>query len=141
MWAVRKNGEIVGGSWMVGVKWADFSQADRVLGQAAVRTAYPLVSDVSSPPDIVPTDSTGPSRSPHQLSLPASRSPHANTPTVGTPIRLAPPASAFRKPGQTPGTATSTPGPQPAAFPVAVGTPGTPSKSMLGQFSDFVFGW
>lgn len=22
MWAVRKNGEIVGGSWMVGVKWA-----------------------------------------------------------------------------------------------------------------------
>jgi nuclear pore complex protein Nup53 len=22
MWAVRKNGEVVGGSWMVGVKWA-----------------------------------------------------------------------------------------------------------------------
>jgi nuclear pore complex protein Nup53 len=22
VWAVRKNGEIVGGSWMVGVKWA-----------------------------------------------------------------------------------------------------------------------
>ena len=160
MWAVRKNGEIVGGSWMVGVKWAvrhpsfiflteiksfcftfqDFSQADRVLGQAATRTAYPLVSDVSSSPDIVPTDSTGPSRSSHQLSLPAARSPHHSTPTVGTPIRLAPSASAFRKPGQTPGTPASTPGPQPTMFPV-VGTPGTPSKSMLGQFSDLVFGW
>lgn len=141
MWAVRKNGEIVGGSWMVGVKWADPSQADRVLGQAAARTAYPLVSDVSSPPDIVPTDSTGPPRLSHQLSLPAARSPHHNTPTVGTPIRLAPSASAFRKPGQTPRTAASTPGLQPAAFPAAVGTPGTPSKSMLGQFSDLVFGW
>ncbi|KAN0121152.1 hypothetical protein V8E52_003740 [Russula decolorans] len=141
MWAVRKNGEIIGGSWMVGVKWADFSQADRVLGQAAARTPYPLVSDVSSPSDIVPTDSTGLSRSSHQLSLPTARSPHHNTPTVGTPIRLAPSASAFRKPGQTPRTATSTPGPQPTAFPTAVGTPGTPSKSMLGQFSDLVFGW
>ncbi|KAF8498736.1 hypothetical protein F5888DRAFT_1691491, partial [Russula emetica] len=139
MWAVRKNGEIVGGSWMVGVKWADFSQADRVLGQAAARTAYPLVSDVSSPSDIVLTDSTGPSRSSHQLTLSVARSPHHNTPTVGTPIRLAPSASAFRKPGQTPRTATSTPGPQPAAFPAAVGTPGSPSKSMLGQFSDLVF--
>jgi nuclear pore complex protein Nup53 len=162
VWAVRKNGEVVGGSWMVGVKWAvrhrlislldkwdqppflfffqDLGQADRVLGQAAARTAYPLVSDVSSPPDIMPTDSTGPSRSSHQLTLPAARSPHHNTPTVGTPIRLAPSASAFRKPGQTPKTATSTPELQPPAFP-AVGAPGTPSKGMLGQFSDLVFGW
>ena len=152
MWAVRKNGEIVGGSWMVGVKWAvrhrlippsteieptlffsfqDLSQADRVLGQAAAR---PLVSDVSSP-DVMLTDSTGPSRS---LAIPG-RSPHNNTPLVGTPIRLAPSASAFRKPGQTPKAAPSTPGLQPVL--PAVGTPGTPSKSMLGQFSDLVFGW
>ena len=153
VWAVRKNGEIVGGSWMVGVKWAvrnrlvhhsmeieltfflffpfqDPSQADRVLGQAT-RTAY---SDVSSTPDVLLTDSAGPSRSPH----PIARSPHSNTPLVGTPIRLAPSVSAFRKPGQTPKAATSTP--QPMALP-AVGTPGTPSKSMLGQFSDLVFGW
>ncbi|KAF8479683.1 hypothetical protein DFH94DRAFT_745151 [Russula ochroleuca] len=132
MWAVRKNGDTVGGSWMVGVKWADLSQADRVLGQGAAR---PLVSDVSSP-DVVLTDSTGPSRS---LTIPP-RSPHNNTPLVGTPIRLAPSASAFRKPGQTPKAATSTPGLQPAVIP-AVGTPGTPSKSVLGQFSDLVFGW
>lgn len=153
MWAVRKNGDIVGGSWMVGVKWAvrhppissfmemginlfcsfqDLGQADRILGQAATRTAYP---DVSSPPDVMLTDSTGPSRSTHQL----ARS-HSSTPLVGTPIRLAPSTSAFRKPGQTPKTSTSTPGLQLTA-PPAVGTPGTPSKSMLGQFSDLVFGW
>jgi len=133
MWAVRKNGDIVGGSWMVGVKWADLGQADRILGgQAAARTAYP---DVSSPPDVMLTDSTGPSRSTHQL----ARS-HSSTPLVGTPIRLAPSASAFRKPGQTLKASTSTPGLQLTAPPV-VGTPGTPSKSMLGQFSDLVFGW
>ncbi|KAH9992784.1 hypothetical protein BJV74DRAFT_834424 [Russula compacta] len=140
IWAVRKNGEVVGGSWMVGVKWADPSQAERVLGQAAARASYPLAPDVSSPSDAAPTDSAGPSRSSHQLVLPPTRSPHSSTPTVGTPIRLAPSTSAFRKPGQTPKVATSMPGPQPGT-PLAVGTPGTPSKSMLGQFSDLVFGW
>ena len=164
IWAVRKNGEVVGGSWMVGVKWAvrhrlilpsmrtglncivlffsfqDPSQAERVLGQAAARATYPLAPDVSSPSDAAPIDSAGPSRSSHQLVLPPTRSSHSSTPTVGTPIRLAPSASAFRKPGQTPKAATSTPGPQPTA-PLAMGTPGTPSKSMLGQFSDLVFGW
>jgi nuclear pore complex protein Nup53 len=154
VWAVRKNGEVVGGSWMVGVKWAvrhvisrrckvdsissfqDSNQAERVLGQSVARVAYPLAPpDVSPSSDIVSADFVGPSRSP-----PTVRTPHNNTPTVGTPIRLAPSASAFRKPGQAPKAATSTPGLQPAA-PAAVGTPGTPSKSVIGQFSDFVFGW
>jgi nuclear pore complex protein Nup53 len=153
VWAVRKNGEVVGGSWMVGVKWAvrhisrrcevdsnssfqDSSQAERVLGQSVARVAYPLAPpDVNSSTDIVFADSAGPSRSP-----PTARTPHNNTPTVGTPIQLAPSASAFRKPGQVPKAATSMPGLRLAA-PAAVGTPGTPSKSMIGQFSDFVFGW
>ncbi|KAI0255761.1 hypothetical protein BJV78DRAFT_1173107 [Lactifluus subvellereus] len=132
MWAVRKNGEVVGGSWMLGVKLADPSQAERVLSQSVARLPYP--PDVNPPSDAVPADSVGPSHSP-----PTARSPYNSTPTVGTPIRLAPSASAFRKPGQAPKPATSTPGQ--SAPPAAVGTPGTPSKSVLGQFSDFVFGW
>lgn len=122
------------------VSLQDPGQADRVLGQAAIRTAYAPSPDVGSPSETVPADSAGSSRSPHQLAIPASRSSHNNTPTVGTPIRLAPSTSAFRKPGQGTKAATSTPGPQPATTPV-VGTPGTPSKGMIGQFSDFVFGW
>ncbi|KAI9464541.1 hypothetical protein BJY52DRAFT_1249752 [Lactarius psammicola] len=137
MWAVRKNGEIVGGSWMVGVKWADPAQAERVLGQSISRTtAYLPTPDVSPPLDPAPADPLGSSRLSHQHS--GSRSPHNGTPAVGTPIRLAPSTSAFRKPGQGPKPATG--GQQPAT-PAAVGTPGTPSKSMIGQFSDLVFGW
>ncbi|KAI9508185.1 hypothetical protein F5148DRAFT_1357234 [Russula earlei] len=139
MWAVRKNGEIVGGSWMVGVRWADASQAERVLGQGVTRSAYSLVPDVSSSSDTPLPNSTGASRLSPQLALSGPRLTQSNTPTVGTPIRLAPSTSAFRKPGQAPKATTNTPGSQPAA-PV-VGTPGTPSKSMLGQFSDLVFGW
>ncbi|KAI0272627.1 hypothetical protein BC834DRAFT_966623 [Gloeopeniophorella convolvens] len=140
MWAVRKNGEIIGGSWMVGVKWADPSQVERVLGHSVARTAvYSPAPDVGSPPDAMPVDAAEPSRASHQHGMSTSRSQHNNAPSVGTPIRLAPAASAFRKPGQTPKAATSTPGPQPAT-PAAVGTPGTPSKSMIGQFSDLVLG-
>jgi nuclear pore complex protein Nup53 len=122
------------------VSLQDPSQADRILGQAATRTAYAPAPDVSSPSDAMPVDSIGMSRSPHPLSLPPARSSHSNTPTVGTPIRLAPSTSAFRKPGQGSKPTTSTPGSQPATAPV-VGTPGTPSKGVIGQFSDFVFGW
>ncbi|KAI9440462.1 hypothetical protein H4582DRAFT_1812156 [Lactarius indigo] len=131
MRAVRKNGEIVGGSWMVGVKWADPAQAERVLGQSIARTsAYLPTPDISPPSDPAPADPLVSSR--------LSRSPHGGTPAVGTPIRLAPSTSAFRKPGQGPKPATSG---QQLAAPAAVGTPGTPSKSMIGQFSDLVFGW
>jgi hypothetical protein len=140
MWAVRKNGEVVGGSWMVGVKWADPAQAERVLGQSIARTtAYLPTPDLSPPSDPAPADPfLGSSRLSHQPSLSGSRSPHSGTPMVGTPLRLAPSTSAFRKPGQGPKPATS--GQQPST-PAAVGTPGTPSKSMIGQFSDLVFGW
>ncbi|KAH9975832.1 hypothetical protein BGW80DRAFT_65766 [Lactifluus volemus] len=136
VWAVRKNGEVVSGSWMVGVKWADPSQAERIMGQSVARIAYPLATpDFSPSSDIVSGDSVGPSRSSQ-----TARTPHSNTPTVGTPIQLAPSTSAFRKPGLAPKPVASSPG-LPLAAVAAVGTPGTPSKSMLGQFSDLVFGW
>ncbi|KAH9072226.1 hypothetical protein EDB83DRAFT_2361782 [Lactarius deliciosus] len=128
MWAVRKNGEIVSGSWMVGVKWADPAQAERVLGQSIARTTtYLPTPDITPSSDPPPVDPLGSSRLSHQHSLSGSRSPHGGTPAVGTPIRLAP--------------STSCVSGQQLAAPVAVGTPGTPSKSMIGQFSDLVFGW
>ena len=162
MWAVRKNGETVGGSWMVGVKWAvrhsfslgfqtsdfllcqDPAQAEHVLGQSIGRTTpYLPTPDVSPPSDPATADPfMGTSRVSNQHSMSGSRSPLSGTPTVGTPIRLVPSTSAFRKPGQGQGQ-----GPKPATggqqltTPAVVGTPGTPSKSVLGQFSDLVFGW
>ena len=69
------------------------------------------------------------------------------TPSVGTPIRLAPSTSAFRKGGiaSTP-IADSRPKPAEgsAGFGASVaGTPqqATPSKGVLGQVSDLIFGW
>ncbi|KAJ6493769.1 hypothetical protein DFH09DRAFT_1252518 [Mycena vulgaris] len=45
MRAVRKNGEILGGSWMVGVKWADPAQAEALLKLPVVRHSSPLEAD------------------------------------------------------------------------------------------------
>ena len=64
-----------------------------------------------------------------------------STPTVGTPIKLAPSASAFRRPGV---------GAPPVAAPVphtplfsasASNVQASPSKGVLGQVSDLIFGW
>ncbi|THH02650.1 hypothetical protein EW026_g215 [Hermanssonia centrifuga] len=61
MRAVRKNGEVLGGAWMIGVKWADPAQAEAALGSSLIRSPFPLSSppDVSSPgPDISVSDSS-----------------------------------------------------------------------------------
>ena len=42
MWAVRKNGEIVGGSWMVGVKWAVRLSLTALLGFEASGLSFLL---------------------------------------------------------------------------------------------------
>ena len=63
------------------------------------------------------------------------------TPTVGTPIRLAPSTSAFRRPGA---GAPVTPSPLQPAVPMPASVSGmqqSPSKGMLGQVSDLLFGW
>jgi hypothetical protein len=124
----------------------DPAQAEHVLGQSIGRTTpYLPTPDVSPPSDPAPADPfLGSSRVSNQHSLSGSRSPLSGTPTVGTPIRLAPSTSAFRKPGQGQGQGQgpkAATGGQQLTTPAAVGTPGTPSKSMLGQFSDLVFGW
>ncbi|KAF5388667.1 hypothetical protein D9757_004738 [Collybiopsis confluens] len=123
--AVRKNGEILGGSWMIGIKWADPAQAEAVLGQPVHRpslsTSISRDDSSGSNPMIVDEPSTAP------------------VPMVGTPIKLAPSAFAFRKTGSTPKPLT----PQPKAAPVALPLSGGPSpnKGIVGQMSDLIFGW
>ncbi|KAJ7595251.1 hypothetical protein C8J56DRAFT_921935 [Mycena floridula] len=133
MRAVRKNGEILGGSWMVGVKWADPVQVDAMLGQSRVLEAPPSAMAVDEPHSPFHTNSNAGA--------------FHSTPSVGTPIKLAPSASAFRKSG------ASTPVTQPprplAGWSGTPSTPGaapvqpqvSPTKGVIGQVSDMIFGW
>ncbi|KAF7356119.1 hypothetical protein MVEN_00942300 [Mycena venus] len=131
MRAVRKNGEILGGSWMVGAKWADAAQAEALLSQPVVRHSSP-------DPTAMSVDSPGATHAYGGTS----------TPTVGTPIKLAPSASAFRRAA----AGGVSPAPKPAAAPAPQGpswtadattaTAAAPAgKGVLGQVSDMIFGW
>ncbi|KAJ3789759.1 hypothetical protein GGU10DRAFT_371779 [Lentinula aff. detonsa] len=124
--AVRKNGEILGGSWMVGAKWADPAQAEALLGQPVHR---PSLSGT------FPREDSGPSNA---MAV-DDPSPAQAVPMVGTPIKLAPSASAFRKTGATPKPSL----PQPKASTLALPHSGgiSPSKGLVGQVSDLIFGW
>ncbi|KAL0954172.1 hypothetical protein HGRIS_005303 [Hohenbuehelia grisea] len=142
MRAVRKNGDILGGSWMIGVKWADPSQSEALIGQPIPRgsTIQQAGADLSQSPSNAMAVDDGPSN----LATTSS-----TLPLVGTPIRLAPSSSAFRKPGtvekRTPQRSVVTSG-----YASAMGTPvagasvsaqPTPSKGVIGQVSDLIFGW
>lgn len=120
MRAVRRNGEVLGGTWMVGVKWADSAQDPRG-------------------PDF--TTSTSPPRVQIQTSQV-----HAHTDgnamvvdgvaTVGTPIKLAPSVAAFRK--------APAPAPHKSAHAVpvpVVNAQQSPARGVLGQVGDLLFGW
>ncbi|TBU49201.1 hypothetical protein BD309DRAFT_997059 [Dichomitus squalens] len=149
--AIRKNGDIINGSFMVGAKWADPAQAEAVLGPSLARSTTQSPEFVGSGMDI-----DTPSQSPNVFGPPstsrmnvdelvprhgASRTAEPSTPTVGTPIKLAPSTSAFRRPG---GGAPVTPmaAIRPTSLLPASGTPQqSPSKGMLGQVSDLIFGW
>jgi len=136
--AVRKNGEILGGSWMVGVKWADQAQAEALLGQPSARgSTYgdkeAMSVDESMPPSASSAFSSG-------------------TPSFGTPIRLEPSTSAFRRPAPqgskpaTPQAPTLWATPPNAANGGGGGRdaavqPSPSNKSVLGQVSDMIFGW
>ncbi|TFY68219.1 hypothetical protein EVJ58_g1142 [Rhodofomes roseus] len=138
MRAVRKNGDVLSGSWMIGIKWADPAQAEAILGPALGRSEF---GSPGSPPipsssnDIIMSSATSNNIFPSASSRMSVDEPGfgASTPTVGTPIRLAPSASAFRKPG--------------AGSPVKAiqGVPSSvapsPSKGVLEQVGDLIFGW
>ncbi|KAH9852117.1 hypothetical protein C2E23DRAFT_885988 [Lenzites betulinus] len=152
--AVRKNGDIVGGSWMVGAKWADPAQADALLGASLARSTAQSPEFFGASPE---TGATSPSASVFGAPSPTARMSvdevvprHATpmrveptTPTVGTPIKLAPSTSAFRRGG--PGTPSTAPRPNAIPqnmFPASASTAqASPSKGVIGQVSDLIFGW
>ncbi|KAG2367951.1 hypothetical protein BDR07DRAFT_1392091 [Suillus spraguei] len=120
MRAVRRNGEVLGGTWMVGVKWADSAQDPRG-------------------PDFIA------STSPPRVQIQTSQV-HTHTDgnamvvdgvaTVGTPIKLAPSVAAFRK--------APAPAPQKSAHAVhvpVVNAQQSPARGVLGQVGDLLFGW
>ncbi|KAF5364470.1 hypothetical protein D9758_010668 [Tetrapyrgos nigripes] len=153
MRAVRKNGEILGGSWMVGTKWADPAQAEALLGQPIQRNTYDLMPTI---PQIIPrsyNDTSARANSNHERSDSNSNAMQVDsTPSVGTPIKLAPSSSVFRKPGTGGGGADKSQPQTPqkafpgvgsgAGTPSALPAPGpSPSKGIVGQVSDLIFGW
>jgi len=134
MRAVKRNGEILAGSYMVGAKWADQARANETLAQTVGRG---LVSDT-------PVEPTSPS----SMAVDEVPPTHAlvSTPSYGTPIRLAPSAAAFRKPGQSPTqgqqrVVATRSAPPAVGLPSAVPVGQSPGKGMLGQVSDLIFGW
>ncbi|KAJ7464345.1 hypothetical protein FB451DRAFT_1138741 [Mycena latifolia] len=133
MRAVRKNGEVLGGSWMVGAKWADAAQAEALLSQPVVRHSSP-------DPGAMAVDSPSPSPGAHAFG-------GTNTPTVGTPIKLAPSTSAFRRAAAGPSAPKPALAPQAPSWPSdappagAAGAAAPAGKGVLGQVSDMIFGW
>ncbi|KAF8557728.1 hypothetical protein OG21DRAFT_1406343 [Imleria badia] len=119
---VRRNGEVLGGTWMVGVKWADAAAAAAAeLGSSLRASEFATSSTPSQGTQPVPMAIDSPS--------PAAM--------VGTPIKLAPSVAAFRK-GHAPAAAS----PAQKITPVStVPSQGSPDKGMLGQVTDLFFGW
>ncbi|KAF7299831.1 Nucleoporin nup40 [Mycena chlorophos] len=145
MRAVRKNGEVLGGSWMVGAKWADPTAAEALLQQPlpgpGMRYATP------EPASMNMNGNTSMSMSMAVDTPMGSPSPGGFTPMVGTPIKLAPSSSVFRR-GAGGAGAKPAAAPAPAGAPQQVQLPpapaqgqGSPTKGMLGQVSDMIFGW
>ncbi|KAH7914619.1 hypothetical protein BJ138DRAFT_1056637 [Hygrophoropsis aurantiaca] len=132
--AVRRNGEIISGSWMVGVKWADSMQAE-LLGASTIRSSGSQSADFHM------------SQSPqHAMSVDEPSIPSSSVipvTSVGTPIKLAPSVAAFRKAGSSASPAQHAPHPTPAANGGFTGIVAgqSPTKGMLGQVSDLLFGW
>lgn len=122
----------------------DAAQAEAVLGPALTRSTAVYDSYSNSPPDIqVDTSMTmAVDEGFHNDAASPTHGGYLHTPSVGTPIKLAPSVSAFRKGGpdsvqrSTPSTASSGSVASRQQLPQH-----TPSKSVIGQVSDLIFGW
>lgn len=155
--AWKKNGEIIsgdGGRWMVGVKWAvsheqiytkrevsiddhiqDPQLAEQILGSGA--RPFSSFSPVQTP-DVQHTSAdmdVSPDPAFQQLQR-YNASQHEPASSIGTPIRLAPSATAFKKPGSNDGLKTI-----PNKLQNSAAVNGSPAKGVLGQVSDLIFGW
>ncbi|KAF8141724.1 hypothetical protein EV363DRAFT_1308880 [Boletus edulis] len=110
---VRRNGEVLAGSWMVGVKWAD---------SAAAAVAADLGSSL---------------RGSELANLTTTLSQSTQSSAMGTPIKLAPSVAAFRKehaPAAASGQKMTPVSTVPSQGP-------GPNKGVLGQVTDLFFGW
>ncbi|KAF5379484.1 hypothetical protein D9615_006635 [Tricholomella constricta] len=152
--AVRKNGEVLGGSWMVGTKWADPAHAEALLGQSTA-PSHPVPDSTSSGSNAMSIDepTSPPSSSSPQKGAAAAAA--AASYKYGTPLKLVPSSAAFRKHDATPqqpqpqrgwGPMMPVPAAQQQQQPMQQQmqpppSAGSPSKGMLGQVSDLIFGW
>ncbi|KAH0836565.1 hypothetical protein J3R83DRAFT_8265 [Lanmaoa asiatica] len=118
---VRRNGEVLGGSWMIGIKWAD-SAAAADLGSSLRATELATST--------TPAQGTQPSGMAIESPSPAT--------VVGTPIKLAPSVAAFRK-GHV--LAAAPPAQKITSISTVPSQGSSPSKGMIGQVSDLFFGW
>ncbi|KJA23633.1 hypothetical protein HYPSUDRAFT_39829 [Hypholoma sublateritium FD-334 SS-4] len=142
MRAVRKNGDIIAGSWMVGAKLADPSQLDAFQPSARFPFAQSTTQNQS-------TEASNTASNAMAVDEPyAPFHSGTNTPAVGTPIRLAPSMSAFRKTPGIPASASKPATPQQSAWSggllaTSASAPAQPSpnKGVIGQVSDLIFGW
>ncbi|KAG6901680.1 hypothetical protein C0995_009235 [Termitomyces sp. Mi166 len=146
--AVRKNGEVLSGSYMVGTKWADQAQAEAVLSQ--IQSAPTQVAE--SPHDNeMAVDEPSPAS---QKGTTTANLKGGAGGKYSTPSKLAPATAAFRKhnadavatPQPQRGWSSITPGQtahqsQPQTQAGAPPNSSTPNKGMLGQVSDLIFGW
>ncbi|KAF8625014.1 hypothetical protein AX15_005594 [Amanita polypyramis BW_CC] len=130
--AVRKSGEVLCGCYMVGVKWADPAQAESLFSHP------PLFRSTYVPPDTPLQQSSGPDTG-MVIDSNGTQQPHygINTTSVGTPIKLAPSAAAFRR--TTMGTADKTPQQSQPGVPSSRSwIPGVPGALAGGSSSESV---
>jgi nuclear pore complex protein Nup53 len=131
--AVGRNGEVLGGTWMVGVKWAD--------------PFHPALTRASPTPTTAAL-STSPQKAmttPQQPSTPRTGGGGAGS--IGTPLQLAPASSAFKRlvPSQAAAAASSSGGRDRALAEAAKGGPpagqGSSGGGYLGKLGELVFGF
>ena len=112
----------------------DQARANDLLTQSTGQSlvANSALSESVCSPTSMPVDEVAPGHS------------HSNTPTYGTPIRLVPSASAFKKVAPSPmqGQVKAIVQQAPAAtLGLANGASVSPGKGMFDQVSDLIFGW
>lgn len=139
--AVARSGEVLGGGWMVGVKWAD--------------PLHPSIGRPSPSPAPAALSSSPSKQAVHQQHQQQPSTPRGGGGpgnAIGTPLQLAPASSAFRRlvPSQTTPAAGSTAGRDRALVDAAKGGAHAPAQGQqaggggggyLGKLGELVFGF
>jgi nuclear pore complex protein Nup53 len=129
--AMRRNGDVIGGSWMVGVKWAVCS----LIVWLALMSTFQLLQDIAEAEASLGFPVWASASNPAFLG--GDSVSHLSS-TIGTQAKLVPSTSAFRSSASKDGS------PHAGILDLAnLGLSEGPqsSKGMLGQVSDLLFGW